>query len=553
MMRDTQRYLIRLSFMLGAAGALLILLTWLMIAGSSPAHAQTLGQHCYDVGPLPGQPPDWCGCTWGAVYVDRQPIAGAQVTLLFAGQTISTTSQLSAIEPFPFYAMSADDLGAKYGDVVTLTVTYRGQTLTRTVRLLPDTTGEQRASFAFSTSGHWERWTDLSNIQAIAVRDNDLWGGTATSLLRWDITTGISETYQTGLASPSIQALAVGLDGSIWAGTPAGLARYQAGAWSPQATGLASSNIRGLAAAPDGSVWAGASGATTGGVSRFDGAAWQPQLDFNGVLPNHILTLAADRDGGIWVGTDGAGASCWDGTTWRTFRAADGLASDIVYGIAAHVGAVWFGTFSYIDASGVHGGVGRYDLADGAWRRYMEVDGLAFDDVASVAVDATGRSWFGTWGRGVSLFDGHNWWTFDAAAGLSSDFVRALASGPDGSLWAGTREGVDRFRPGPKTAPPVIEQITVTPTSSRLGPALLFRATAQINAGSTIVSYEWQSEVDGALGSEASFSLPVRRLTPGAHTITVRALDDEGQWSEMASTPLEVIAWQSGYLPLVLR
>lgn len=528
---------------------------FLLFAGSGPIHAQTLGQHCYDIGPLPQQPPpDWCGCTWGAVYVDRQPIAGAQVTVQFAGKALTTTSRLSAVEPYPYYALSADEIGAKFGDVVTLTVTYRGNTLTRAVRLLPDSVnGEQRASFAFPASGHWERWTELPNVQALTAAGNDLWVGTAAGLFRWDVTTDISETQATGLPAAGVQALAAGPDGSIWAGGPAGLARYRNGAWTTQATGLASSNIRGLAIATDGSVWAGASGATTGGISRFDGAAWQPQPDFNGPLPNTVLTLATDRAGGIWVGTDGAGASRWDGTTWRTFRAADGLASDIVYGIAADDASAWFGTFSYLDATGAYGGAGRYDLANDAWARYTTTDGLAFDDVAAVAVDAAGRVWFGTWGGGVSLFDGRNWWTFDGATGLSSNFVRALTTGPDGSLWAGTRAGVDRFRPGPGAAPPVVEQVTVTPTSSRQGPALLFRAEARSGTGRTIVDYEWRSDVDGALGSEASFVIPMQRLTSGAHRITVRAVDDAGQWSEEQSTAVVFELPRYIYLPQLLR
>ncbi len=554
-MRGHPRYLlIQLALFCGTALALLGMVVGLLRTGEAPVHAQTLGQHCYDIGPLPQPPPDWCGCTWGAVYVDRKPVAGAQVTLTFAGRSLTTVSRLSAVEPYPYYALNADELGARHGDVVTLSVRYRGQTLTRTVRLLPDgVSGEQQVSFVFPASGHWERWAELPNVRALAVAGDDLWVGTATGLFRWDITTGVSETHTTGLPSANVQALAVAADGSVWAGTPAGLARYRAGVWTVQATGLASANIRGLAVAADGSVWAGAGGATTGGVSRFDGIAWQPQADFNGPLPNTVLTLAADRAGGIWVGTDGAGVSRWDGAVWRTFRTTDGLASDIVYGIAADPNAVWFATFSYLDGSGAHGGAGHYDLTTGEWTRYTQEDGLAFDDVAAVAVDAAGRAWFGTWGGGISLFDGRNWWTFDEAAGLSSNFVRALAPGPDGSLWVGTRAGVERFRSGPGAAPPVIERVAVTPTSSHLGPALRFDAVARAGVGSAIAGYEWRSDVDGALGSEASFVIPLHRLTLGTHTVTVRALDEEGQWSEAASIPVEITAWQLLYLPLLSR
>ena len=538
----------RIGAALGSLCALLGLVLGGVFAAGGRVEAQTLGQHCYDVGPLPGIP-DWCGCTWGAVYVDRQPVAGATVNIHYAGKTMMTTSRLAAAETFPYYALNAHDLGAKYGDTVTLTVTYEGQTLTRTVRLLPNASGEQQASFAFPASGHWEHWANLSNVQAIAARGSDLWIGAASALVRWEITTGISETLTTGLASPGIQALAIGPDGSTWAGSTAGLARYHQGEWSVQATGLASPNIRALAVGPQGDVWAGASGATTGGVSRFIGGAWQSQPDFNGPLPNAVLSLAAGDAGRVWVGTDDAGASYWDGASWRTFRTEDGLASNIVYGIAAGASDVWFATFSYFDGTGAHGGAGRYDPASAAWSRYTTAQGLAFDDLAAVAIDDRGRKWFGTWGGGLSLFDGRNWWTFDETAGLSSNYVRALAVGPDGSLWAGAQGGVDRFRPGPGGTAPAITTASVTPA----GLALEFRAQAADPDGGPIASYEWRSDVDGSLGSEAAFTLPARRLTPGAHTIAVRAVDDDGQWSAERAMALAVDPPSYVYLPTVIR
>jgi hypothetical protein len=202
-----------------------------------------------------------------------------------------------------------------------------------------------------------------------------------------------------------------------------------------------------------------------------------------------------------------------------------------------------------MDGSGTHGGVGRYDLADDSWRRYTQAEGLVFDDVAAVTVDAIGRKWFGTWGGGLSVFDGRNWWTCNAASGLSSNFVRAVVVGAEGSVWIGTKEGVDRFARGAAGQPPAITTASVTP----IGLAFTFRAQATDPDGGQVIGYEWRSDVDGALGSEAAFTLPVRRLTPGAQTITVRALDDEGQWSAERSTSLVVVQPRYVYLPLVIR
>jgi hypothetical protein len=532
------------------------LIAWLLFAQSGPAQARPLGQHCYDVGPLPELPPDWCGCTWGAIYVDGAPVAGARITLTFGTGVVSGTTALSALEPYPYYAMHAYDLGARYGSLVTVTASYAGASLTRTIRLVPDeVTKEQALNFAFPASGHWEPWADLPSVRALATRDGQLWAGTPNGSVRWDLTTGISRTFGTGLAAENVQALVIGPDGDVWVGTPAGLSRFNGASWTAQNIGLASPNIRALAVGPDGSVWAGASHATGGGVSRYAGQTWQPLSDFNGGLPNLVTALAADAAGRVWVGTDGYGANQWDGATWRTFTAEDGLASDIVYAIAAEPGTMWFGTWSYLTGEGAFGGVGRYDLASSAWTAYRHSDGLALDDVVAVAVDGRGRRWFGTWGGGISRFDGRNWRTYTAADGLGSDYVRALAAGADETVWAGTEDGLARFVAGVSGRPPVVTQVAISPAVSALGEPLLFQAVATDGDedGGTVVSYEWRSNLDGALGSEAAFSLNPALLTPGVHTISVRALDDEGMWSEPVTRIVTVRRPRRVVLPLVAR
>ena len=138
--------LLRLSLLLGLA-ALLGLTVWLMSANSNPVYAQCTGQHCYDTSMLSLPAGDDCGCTWGAVYVNLLPVAGAEVTMRFAGQTISTTTGLGCAEEYPYYAMSARNLGAEAGDWVRMTTTCNGRILTQTVQLRPDAQGEQMVPF----------------------------------------------------------------------------------------------------------------------------------------------------------------------------------------------------------------------------------------------------------------------------------------------------------------------------------------------------------------------------------------------------------------------
>jgi ligand-binding sensor domain-containing protein len=64
--------------------------------------------------------------------------------------------------------------------------------------------------------------------------------------------------------------------------------------------------------------------------------------------------------------------------------------------------------------------------------------------IASV-VDRSGAKWFGTWGAGLSRFDGRHWKTFVKEDGLGGNYVHVLALDADGNVWAGTDGGASWF------------------------------------------------------------------------------------------------------------
>ena len=420
---------------------------------AKPLHPN--GQRCKDLGPLTDVTA-WCGCTWGAVFVDGAPVAGAQVTLAASNRVITKTTVITNTESFATYDLHADAIGAKYGDVATATASYRGTTITRTLRLIPNIDGEQLLNFVMPQEPRWEKWADVGLSRGLVMSGTTLWAGTPSGPVMWDTTTGVSVTHHTGQISESVQALAIAPNGAVYVGTASGLSQFDGAVWTTQNTDLTPANVRAIAVAPNGDVWAGTYDEAHGGLSRFDGTHWQVQPDFNGGLPNLITALSFDVMGHLWVGTDGAGVSRWDGTAWQTFRTSDGLASNTVTAIATEPTAVWIGTLSYITPGGTFGGVSRYDIASQTWTTYTQANWLASDDVTSLTIDVSGRKWFGTSNSGISRFDNLNWRAFTAADGLGANGIRALAAGPAGSLWAGTNARIDRWLPGvPGTAPVV--------------------------------------------------------------------------------------------------
>jgi hypothetical protein len=120
-------------------------------------------------------------------------------------------------------------------------------------------------------------------------------------------------------------------------------------------------------------------------------------------------------------------------SVWTTYTTYHGLASNAVSSIAVdNEGQVWVGTFG--------GGVSRFDGQE--WFTYNTGHGLADDWVTALVVDNDGDVWAGTYGGGLSRFDGAQWATYTAAdSGLASDWITALAMDRSGNLWVGTDGG----------------------------------------------------------------------------------------------------------------
>ena len=96
--------------------------------------------------------------------------------------------------------------------------------------------------------------------------------------------------------------------------------------------------------------------------------------------------------------------------------------------------AVWFGTWG--------AGVSHFDGEK--WKSYSSSDGLAGNIVYSMLQDQSGNYWFGT-NRGISRFDGKNWQTLGTADGLPGENIYALIEDQNGDIWAGATGAVVRI------------------------------------------------------------------------------------------------------------
>jgi len=515
------------------------------------------GRHCGDVGPLPGTDPTYCGCTWGQVLFNGQPIASVGVTLTFAGGRVNDTTRLTVLDTEPYFALTAHDLGAKRGDVLTLTTQYAGQTVERVFRAWPDATDEQQINLVFTERGVWSPWITGGYTRALALDGDVAWAGGPAGLISISLSGGISIAHTLPWAERSVRALAIGSNGRVWVAGDGGVAEFDGLTWQTHTPPLAGT-ARALAVDPaTGAVWAGG-GDSSGSVAVYVGS-WQAA----GTFPAAVMALVVDGAGRVWAGTWGSGVYRQDGLGgWTRYRDIDGLASDQVLAAAVGNGAVWFGTAPYLSGSGPRGGIARYDLTTGSWRVFTTAHGLPADAVFSqtpatvyaLAVDSQGWVWAGTVDGVRYLPAGSQWLAYTTTHGLRGP-TRAVAAASQTVIAAGTT-GLGRLdRTAIPGSPPTAQILTVSPATLTMGGNLTLGGTAadQDEGGSLIAAWEWTSNRDGPLCSTGDCLLPHALFSPGTHVLALRVQDDEGMWSQPVTAQLTVAPACKVFLPLAIK
>jgi ligand-binding sensor domain-containing protein len=301
-------------------------------------------------------------------------------------------------------------------------------------------------------------------------------------------------TVREGLRSGNVSAVFVAADGTLWFGTDVGASYYDGHYWKAldETEGLPADRVRAIAQTKDGALWL---ATRTSGLARRspDQKCCQKWSVENGLPSNDVRALlptavSADGNGepGIWVGTaqglvyldgervlrdspladvtvlattagpDGnifvatASQGIWERSfgretspngEWRMLPLRGAWPAGVeVFALLAEKGErIWLGTQN-----------GLFFYEGGAWERYPLLDTETGPAVFVVLQDSEGGLWVGT---DQGLF-------YDADArpgnaglihlrasrnGLVSDYVRAMAFGPDDALWLGTIAGVSRY------------------------------------------------------------------------------------------------------------
>jgi len=315
----------------------------------------------------------------------------------------------------------------------------------------------------------WTSWAIGAVVKALALDSETLWVGTSQGLIKFNIQTEqqITFTRANGLRSDSILALSFDKQKNLWLGTNGGgMLKYDGKKWVSydKGSGLVDEYVWSILFDPDGTQWIG----TWYGVNKVSRSKWDTYTIKDGVANEWVYVILSDRNGSKWFGTEG-GVNRFDGRQWQTWTHKDGLGADqaliekelghkvtilpsgqrhqghkiqegvynpdyVVCGLIDKQDNKWFGTWG--------GGLSRFDGK--FWKTYTMSDGLAGNTVHAIAMDQRGIFWIGT-NKGVSRFDGKNFKNFGVRDGLFAIPVYSITIGPDGSKWFGSFGGISRY------------------------------------------------------------------------------------------------------------
>ncbi|MSU62219.1 MAG: hypothetical protein EXS31_07465, partial [Pedosphaera sp.] len=270
-----------------------------------------------------------------------------------------------------------------------------------------------------------------------------IWMASSAGLLRFDGTNFINVTKQAGLELGWIDTPSVDRNGRVWFGLSDGAGSYDGTnvVRYGRNHGLGLEGIACTHVAPDGAVWF----AGQGGVSRFDGTNFVNFTKEDGLPSNWIMFVTSSPDGVMYFGSGRDGAGRYDPTTFISYSTADGLATNSTWSsFLAADGAVWFGHDAIAAPTAPANGISRFDGRQ--FTTFAETNRFAVP--GSLAQTRDGGLWLPARQGGVIRFDGTNFTRAASVDDLATDNVHALATAPDGSVWAGTVSGLSHFADG---------------------------------------------------------------------------------------------------------
>jgi ligand-binding sensor domain-containing protein/serine phosphatase RsbU (regulator of sigma subunit) len=356
--------------------------------------------------------------------------------------------------------------------------------------------------------------------------------------------------------------------GVLWLGTSGGglnkfdpltgsvLAHYQHDPDDP--TTLSSPDVHLIYPGQSGKLWLGTKG---GGLNLFDPQTetftrYQHDPDNPASLGNNdVYDIHQDSSGAFWVATYGGGLNKFDPQTGQFTRYQNNpavptsLSSDDVYTIYEDPsGAFWIGT--------ANGGLNKFDPETEEFAHFTQADGLYSDVVYGILGDEQGYLWLST-SKGLSKFDprSNTFINYDASDGLESVVYNEGAyHRSDNEMFFGGINGLVRFYPeqitdNPHPPPVVLTALTRPDKEMLLSRVFNQLAEIELSHADDTFTFEFAAldytnpaknqyaymlegfDTDWIEAGSRRFAT-YTNLDPGAYTFRVKAANNAGIWNE---------------------
>jgi ligand-binding sensor domain-containing protein len=153
------------------------------------------------------------------------------------------------------------------------------------------------------------------------------------------------------------------------------------------------------------------------------------------ILIASVLTISCKPDSNAASKTNNSGKSQSSSAecqkSWTSFTAGNAILDLLVDG-----NDLWAAT---------SGGVIRWKIDSGTYRKYTTQDGLGSNNVRKIVQDSRGNIWTTAQIAGVNRFNGTEWKSFAVNDGLISQDVITLAADKQGGVWVSGYWGVSYF------------------------------------------------------------------------------------------------------------
>jgi diguanylate cyclase (GGDEF)-like protein len=412
-------------------------------------------------------------------------------------------------------------------------------------------------------------------------RENNIWIGTELGVSKL-----LGEQFLTYLLTkiPSKKNTVWGIfrdsQDILWIGTDEGVYIFRDGKFKLFNSNLKNSIIRWILEDFDGKIWFLTQG---DGIWIFDRRAFQHLTIKDGLISDMYTTGIVDRNGMIWLGSMN-GFSIWDGEKFKNYSKIGGYQNIPIWCfLEDKEGKIWIGhdrglsfykegkiiqfylgeelkdetvLSLYQDTKGniwigtASTGVYRYNKSKNSFVHFTEKQGLSSNTIWGIVEDKNGFLWFAT-SRGLDKFDGKHFKNYNSKSYLMGDElqINAIFKDKDGSIWFGIFPGLLQYLPDEdfyNPVPPVIN-INKIQIGNRFYSgknlkfsykdndltfhylALSFKDEASIKYSTFLEGFDqnWSPLVPYTF-------IRYTHLSPGKYKFKVKAINNEGIWSEEA-------------------